>query len=630
MEDFGTTGSNDALKLSTGVTVNQYETNRATFSARGFEIQLTQIDGLGMTNDWGTVIGKQDTFLFDKIELIRGANGLLTGVGNASGTINYVRKRPLNADGGEVQLTGGSYHFKRAALDYNKVLSDDGKWAGRVVMAHEDKDSHLRALNTKRTSLYGVVDGQIGENGVLTLGVNLRDADQDSPMWGSLTLLRGDGGDGSYAEFDVSTSTSQDWTFWNTKSTSAFIEYTHLLSPNWEAKLTYNIRRAEDDARLFYAFSPTGALNADNTGLVGWPYYGYTEVDNDLIDANINGDFDAFGREHHVIAGVSYSTQKTFTDAYQYDTETYQFQPLPAVPYGGDVYPEPEWFPKQRVSDGEQKLTRLYAATHLSVTDQLKAIAGINAFKLAREGSSRYGSAVVDPNYPDTDEQSPYFGLTYDLTDNILGYVSYSDIFQNQDQTDINGAYLDPMKGVNVEAGLKAEWLDQRLLTTLAFFTAEQQGLGIYGGVNEAQQTYYVPADVESKGVELEVVGRVSEHARVAFGVTSIEVTGPDDEDAAKWIPRTTVNARFDTRLPALPKFKFGFNGRWQSETEGRAAEQDAYFVADAFASYDVTEAASLRLNINNLFDEKYLEGLAYGAIYAAPVNGLLTFSYQF
>ena len=66
---------------------------------------LTQVDGMGMTNDWGLVEGQLDTYLFEKIELIRGANGLLTGVGNASGTINFVRKRPTNKDGGEIQLT---------------------------------------------------------------------------------------------------------------------------------------------------------------------------------------------------------------------------------------------------------------------------------------------------------------------------------------------------------------------------------------------------------------------------------------------------------------------------------------------------------------------------------------------
>ena len=108
LRDFGATGSNDALKFGTGITVDEWETNRTSFSARGFDVMLTQVDGLGMTNDWGLVEGQLDTYVFERIELIRGANGLLTGVGNASGTVNYVRKRPTNNDGGEVIATAGS------------------------------------------------------------------------------------------------------------------------------------------------------------------------------------------------------------------------------------------------------------------------------------------------------------------------------------------------------------------------------------------------------------------------------------------------------------------------------------------------------------------------------------------
>ncbi|HSI57798.1 MAG TPA: TonB-dependent receptor plug domain-containing protein, partial [Ideonella sp.] len=84
LADFGLTGSIDALRLGTGINVEQYETNRSVFNARGFEVQFTQVDGLGLSNSWGTVVGQMDSFLFDRIEFIRGANGLLTGMGNAS------------------------------------------------------------------------------------------------------------------------------------------------------------------------------------------------------------------------------------------------------------------------------------------------------------------------------------------------------------------------------------------------------------------------------------------------------------------------------------------------------------------------------------------------------------------
>lgn len=631
MADFGLTGSNEALGLATGINVEQYETNRATFNARGFEIQLTQVDGLGMTNSWGTVVGREDTFLFDRIELIRGANGLLTGVGNASGTINYIRKRPKNEDGGEVSVTAGSYGLKRVALDYNKVLSQDGAWAGRLVVAQEEKDSYIRDLRDERASVYGVIDGQIGDDGVLTLGVTAVDSEQDSPMWGSLTLLRSDG---AQANFDVGSSTSQNWTYWNTKSYNAFAEYSHRLSPNWEAKLTYNYRHGNDATKLLYAYSPTGVLNPDNTGLVGWPYRSLGSSDNHVLDANLNGEFAAFGRQHSVLVGLSQSRESTAADTY--DALTHMGDALPAFPYGGDTYTEPAWGPRQPSTRGEQKLTRLYAASHLTLTDALKAVVGVNAVRLERSGASIYGNAATNTVYPDTHETSPYVGLTYAFTPDVLGYVSYSDIFQNQDQTDITGQYLAPMKGVNTELGVKAEWLNKALLTTFAVFSAKQDDLATYGGtITDPSsplngQSWYEGKDVKSKGFELEVTGRLNKDANLTVGYTHLSLTGPDGQDIYEWVPRNTVNFRVDSRVSLLPALRLGAGGRWQSEVSKiGSATQEAYLVANAFAAYELSKAATVRLNINNLFDKKYVGGLAYGAIYGAPRTVALSFDYK-
>lgn len=626
IKNFGVTGSNEALGLATGINVEQYETNRATFNARGFEIQVTQIDGLSLVNSYATVVGREDTFLFERIELIRGANGLLTGVGNASGTINYIRKRPTNNDSGEISLSAGSFDFKRAAVDYNKVLTADGAWAGRLVVAHEDSDSFTRDLHDTRTSVYGVVDGQIGTNGTLTLGVSVNDSEQDSPMWGSLTLLRSDG---IQEDFDVEVSTSQDWTYWDTEAKTGFVEYTHQLSDSWNVKLTYNNRQGDESTRILYVYEPTtGTLNPDLTGLVGWPYRSESTSDNQVLDANISGEFSVFGREHSLLAGVSRSKEETAVDTYA--ALTGMFQPLPAFPYPGDVYTEPTWGPLSPSTRGEFTLTRSYLASRLTVTDPLKVIVGVNAIRLERSGASIYGNAATNTEYPNTEEVSPYVGLTYDITPDVLGYVSYSDIFQNQDQTDFEGQYLDPMKGVNSEVGVKAEWFDKTLLTTFAVFSAEQTGLATYAGLNDAGNYWYEPKDVKSEGFEFEATGRIAGDTQITLGYTQLSLKGPDGKDIYEWVPRRTLNFRIDTAIPSLPDLRFGLGGRWQSDiNKSGGPEQDAFFVANAFATYALSESANLRLNINNLFDEKYIRGLAYGATYGAPLNASLSFEYK-
>ncbi|MET0335769.1 MAG: TonB-dependent receptor, partial [Rhizobacter sp.] len=571
LTDFGVTDSVNALRYGTGINVEQWETNRTNFNSRGFDVMLTQVDGLGMTNEWGIVTGNQDAFLFERIELVRGANGLLTGTGNSSGTINYVRKRPTNKDGGTATGTIGSHDFRRLAVDYNKVLTPDGAWAARLVMAGEDKDSHIRALQDRRGTVYGVVEGQIGSSGVLTIGAGYSDNQQRSPMWGSLVVNRTDG---SQVEFDSSASTSQDWTYWNTRAYNAFVEYTHAISSDWEGKLTYNHRRGVEDSKLFYA---SGALTSTNTGLFGFSYRGEGVATSNLLDGNLVGRFDAFGRKHEVTVGLSHSKQEI--KSYNYEipgAPPYPGTPLPAFPYAGNIFPEPTWGAKVVASDGSQELTRFYGATRLSLTDRLKGIVGFNAINLVRDGSAIYGSSINLDNEK-TQKISPYAGATYDITPDVLAYTSYSDIYQVQDQRNISGGYVDPMKGVNTEVGVKAEWLDRKLLTTFAVFQAEQQGLAVIGGLIGGFY-WYEPKDVKSRGFELEVTGRLSADTKLTVGYTQLKLTGVDGAETSQWVPRRTMNLRADTRVPFLTGLRLGVGARWQSDVfRVGGARQDSY-----------------------------------------------------
>ena len=80
--------------------------------------------------------------------------------------------------------------------------------------------------------------------------------------------------------------------------------------------------------------------------------------------------------------------------------------------------------------------------------------------------------------------------------------------------------------------------------------------------------------------------------------------------------------------MAALPALRVGVDGRWQSAVQN-GARQGAYTVADVFASWELTSNATLRLNIDNLFDKKYITGVEYGGFYGAPTNGELSLEYK-
>jgi outer membrane receptor for ferric coprogen and ferric-rhodotorulic acid len=630
MEQFGVDSLNDTLRLATGIQVEEWETNRTQFLARGFEIKNTQIDGIGLPNDWGIVTGATDMFGYEKVEVIRGANGLLTGVGNSSGTLNLVRKRPTNEAQGVFGLSLGSWDSKRVEADYSTPFTENGTWAGRAVVAYEGGDSYLRDFETERTLFQGIVDGQVGENGTLALGYSRQQFDSTGPMWGALTFV---GNDGSQLEFDTSASVTQDWTYWDTITETAFAEYTHQLGENWKLKASYNYRQIENDNELFFAYSLEGLDPQTREGLYGWAYKSIDDTTAHLGDLTLNGRYSLFGREQEAMMGVSFS-QSERADLYNpTDFEGPAFGALPAFPYPGDAVPEPVWEARTVYSTLNQDLLRVFGATRVSLTERLKLIGGFNYSEYSRDGVAADGR----PFDQTEDDISPYAGLTFDFTDRVLGYANYSYIYQPQDQADIDANYLDPTKGVNYEVGVKAEWFDRHLLTTLAWFNAKQEGLATYAGYNmETLMSYYVPIDVESEGFEFEATGRIGEHVDVLVGYVDLDVTGDDGEDTYPWVPRQSANLMLSARVPGYTPLSFGIGGRWQSEVSnadsytGYIVREGSYTLLNAFAAWNIRPNISLRANFDNLTDEKYINSMYYIGYYGAPSNYSVSLNWQF
>lgn len=624
MQSFGAFNINDALKLAPGINVEEWETNRTNYTARGFEIKNTQIDGVGLPNDWGIVTGAVEAYGYEQIEVIRGANGLLTGVGNASGTINYVRKRPKNEEGGEVAVSAGSYNFKRAQGDYSVLLTEDGSWAARVVGSYENKESHLNGLENERGFLYGVVDGQLTDNATITFGLSVQDANTDGNTWGGLVFNYTDG---TQAEWDVSDTTTQEWTKWDTETTNAFVELDYVFDNDWQLLLSYNYRDFEDQSKLFYAY---GTIDKDTgLGLVGWPGRYDSERDSHLVEGRVFGSFELFGRDHEVNFGVSHATSDdvSFVHAFDYGT-TPAYGPTPAFPYDLNAIPEPDWLGVSEYSNIEQTLTRYFGSAKFSVTDEMFVVAGFNAIDFERNGNN--AGAIIDNS---ESEASPYLGATYAVTKDVNAYVSYSDVYQPQEQYDINGQYLDPTKGKNFEAGFKAQWFDDKLLTTFAYFTAEQDNLAAYAGTNpETLQYYYKGVSVESDGFEIEVAGRVTDDLRVNASYTNIDVQDEQGNDANTWAPRDVVTFQLAYTVPAAPEVELGFGGRWQSEISNvdYNVEQGAYFLGNVYASQAFSENLTVRMNINNIFDKKYINSLHTIGYYGAGINAQLSAAYTF
>lgn len=626
MDTFGATDINAALELVTGVQVERWETNRTNYLSRGFEIRNTQIDGVGLPNNWGLVTGAIDTAGYDKIEVIRGANGLLTGIGNASGTINYVRKRPLNERAGTVRASMGSYDRHRVELDYSTPLSRDGGWAGRVVVAWEEADSWLRGMNDDRRFAYGVIDGQLTENGTLTIGYSWQDARTDGNMWGGLVFANNDS---TQASWRRSASTAQDWSYWDVVNRTAIVEYRHEFSDDWVAEFSYNYRSMNDDSALFFASTYEGLDPITHEGLTGWPGHWETDDRAHLLDWKLSGTYRLLGNAHEAVLGISHSEGRRDLYARPADPSEPAFGALPPFPYPGNAVPEPAWGSRVHDSRTDDTLTRYYGATRLDF-GRFKTLVGFNAIEFERDATTQSGTLSES-------EISPYVGLTFDVTDQVLVYASYSDIYEPQDKYDSDRVYLPPSKGVNYEVGLKADWLDGRLMTTIAVFKADQEGLGVFAGVDTSTaQYFYRGEDVHSEGYEIEATGWVNDYLSLNLGFTSLELEDEAGDDTYHWVPRETANLALSVVVPQLETVTLGLSGRWQSDTSrvdgytGVNITQSDYWVLNTYARWAIDPHTAIQLNIDNLADKKYISSLYEIGYYAAPRTYRVSYSHAF
>ncbi|WP_313808761.1 TonB-dependent siderophore receptor [Sphingobium sp.] len=628
IEDFALTNVNDLLAQVVGINVERVETDRTYYNARGFDITNFQVDGIGLPLRWGIQFGDLDTALFENVEAIRGANAIMTGVGNPSATINYVRKRPTRELQASASVMLGSWDQKRIEADISGPLNASGTVSARLIFAHEDKDSYLDHYHVNRNVYGAIVDWDVTPQLRATVGYTRQDNDADGVLWGSLPLLYSDGGRVAYP---VSASTSTDWTYWNVSNQTVFAELAYAFDNGWKAtgRFTYNHRAS--NAKLLYAF---GYPDSDTgLGLYGMTGKYRSPLDQYLGDFQASGPVKLFGREHELAFGISTAR----SDSREYEGFHASYPAYPSVSEwatNGLTLAEPAYPDVALQEDMTDRLTRAYGALHANLADRLKAVVGASAFWLKTTGAS-YG---VD-QYRKDNKISPYAGLIFDATPNISFYASYTDIFNPQIQVDINHRRLDPAEGSSIEGGIKSEWFDKRLYASAALFRARQKNLAETAGEFSPGESYSTGVDTTSKGFEIELTGMVTDRWSVSGGYTGLKIEGQDGNRTRTYIPRQSLKLATTYHVPELRNLKLGAQLRWQGDISttdtglGRdiVIRQKDYAVLDLMASIKPVDRVTASINVRNVTDTRYLASLMWGqAYYAAPrsVMGTLRFAY--
>ncbi|MFW2096398.1 MULTISPECIES: TonB-dependent siderophore receptor [unclassified Acinetobacter] len=604
MDDFNLNSIDDVMRHTPGVSVVTYDSERTEYYSRGFAIQNFQYDGIPMNRDSAYSAGNtlSDMAIYDRIEVLKGATGLLTGVGDPGATINLIRKKPTKDFQGNVSLGLGTWNNYRGQIDLSGPLNQTGSIRGRGVAAYQDKESQLDRYERKTPVFYGILEADLTENTLLTIGADYQDNKPKGSTWGGIPIYNSAG---QFNKMSRGFNNGANWSNWEQYTRTIFSTLEHKFDNDWVAKIQLNHQINGYDAQLGAAAG--GHPNpSTGTGVSMWAGNYKGETKSDAADIYATGPFQLFGREHELVVGASISESTWKNNGYSaptgYKTSVDQY-----YQWNGNVA-EPDWQKGNHWSNNETtKQNGFYLTSRLNLHDDLKVILGGRIANYKSEETKESGIFI------------PYVGAVYDLNDQYSVYASYSTIFKPQSAQNPNGKTLDPLEGENYEAGIKGEFFDGRLNASLAYYQLKQDNfakeipnvLTPSGGVaSEALQ------GVKTKGAELEVTGEIRPGWNLHAGFNH-KISKQDGIKQSTLTPENEFSLYTSYKLNQwVDGLTVGGGARWQDKTWGDVTNPlykdpvkhvvSDYWLFDAMANYEVNDQLSVSFNVNNLLDEKY------------------------
>lgn len=617
IEDFGLTSTRDVLKNTPGVTVSNQETERTTYMARGFEISNILTDGVGFPlSGYNYNNTNPDTYFYDRVEVVKGADSLTNAFGDPSATINNIRKRPtqeFQASGG---VSYGSWDTQRYEADVSGAIIPSGKVRGRIMGYEQTGDSYLDRYSSERNGFAGIIEADLTDSTLLTVGYSQEQNKPNANNWGALPLLDANGKQISY---DRSYNPNPDWAHWDNETQNAFVELKQKINDQWTAKLTYNYLDTKHNSRLLYYY---GYPKADGSGVSLTPWGGQEHQEKHAVDFNLEGTYKLFNREHEASLGYSYvrshqqdkQSTGTINDSNVIKSTT--------TDWSSWTPQSITWSDFTEAANYKQNINSIYAATRLHLNEDLKLLLGANYVQAESKGES-YGSPM---SYSES-KVSPYVGLTYNFTPEYTGYMSYTSIFRPQTgiDKDTNQA-LKPIDGKSYEMGVKSSWLDDRLTGTLSVFKTEQNNYPLRSSDGNPLNRKVPTSDLESQGVEVGLSGQITNNVNLSFGYAQFSIKDiKNGGEARTYNPNQTLNVLTTYTPPVLPKLKVGAGLQWQDGIKlydsnvNSTIKQDAYALVNLMASYEVNDHITLQANGNNIFDKKYLNSFPDGQAFYGP-----------
>ncbi|MBG6601347.1 Fe(3+)-pyochelin receptor FptA [Pseudomonas aeruginosa] len=598
----------EAMQQATGVTVQPFQLLTTAYYVRGFKGDSFELDGVPALLG-NTASSPQDMAIYERVEILRGSNGLLHGTGNPAATVNLVRKRPQREFAASTTLCAGRWDRYRAEVDVGGPLSASGNVRGRAVAAYEDRAYFYDVADQGPRLLYGVTEFDLSPDTLLTVGAQYQHIDSITNMAG-VPMAK----DGSNLGLSRDTYLDVDWDRFKWDTYRAFGSLEQQLGGGWKGKVSAEYQEADSRLRYAGSFGAIDPQTGDGGQLTGAAYK-FKSIQRSL-DANLNGPVRLFGLTHELLGGVTYAQGETRQD-------TARFLNLPNTPvnvYRWDPHGVPRPQIGQYTSPGTTTTTQkgLYALGRIKLAEPLTLVVG------GRE--SWWDQDTPATRFKPGRQFTPYGGLIWDFARDWSWYVSYAEVYQPQaDRQTWNSEPLSPVEGKTYETGIKGELADGLLNLSLAAFRIDlennpQEDPDHPGPPNNP--FYISGGKVRSQGFELEGTGYLTPYWSLSAGYTytSTEYLKDSQNDSgtrySTFTPRHLLRLWSNYDLPWQDR-RWSVGGGLQAQSDysgdyrGVSMRQGGYALVNMRLGYKIDEHWTAAVNVNNLFDRTYYQSLS-------------------
>lgn len=644
----------DAVRNVPGVTLfGSYGGTRESMSSRGFRGIPVLKNGVRIDSQFQTAAGITDMQGVESIQMIKGSaavtQGVITDLGNAGGVINVVTKTPKFVNAGEVSFRAGSWGEVRPTFDVQSVLDSKKTVAFRINGAYERADNYRPIVSSDRIYINPSLEWRPDDKTSIILEMDYLNAN-NTPVTSTVNLA------------DISTDKLYDM---------PHDKFLGFKGENNNAKvLTYSARvnrKIADKLSLKAGFfnssydqdNTSSALSEVTKGSTEYNMKKRTLSRSLRDDKNSTFQVDFVGQDIYT-GTLKHTFQVGFDFRIADATTTNKGSALIDtinVLSSNISHNLPKDYKLEKPGDPvESKYTTygLMAQEVLTINKYLKAILGL-----------RYSSINVTQPSPKAGVDrrhawDPMVGIMISPIENVNLFASYTTSTSLRSAANIltdSVTEAGPSKTKQFEAGIKSDWLNNKLRFNFTYFHIITENLTNSEYIEGTTQTtgyFFKAGDLVRDGFEVELNGRILDNLQVMLGYAYLNARYKDSPSyvngsAPMNAPKHTANAwaYYTVNKGAAKGLSIGagvyyvgkrpvneFSNAYDGHLYNpgvKPFDMPAYTTVNAQLAYNIGKVTA-RVFFNNIFD-----ALGYNSYYRGgyinqidPRNFAASLSYKF